>query len=46
MFAALSKAEEEAGLLGSGKIGLRKMWTELLKTRGLRIQDHSLVSAT
>lgn len=43
LFAALTKAEEAEGLLGTGQIGLRKHWVELLKKRGLRIDGHELL---
>ena len=42
-FAKLSAAEEEAGLLGSGRIGMKKGWTTLLREKGLKVQGHELM---
>jgi hypothetical protein len=44
MFARLTEAEEAEGLLGGRRIGFRKQWIELLKTRGFEIREHKLVS--
>ena len=44
-FAVLTKTEEAKGLLGGGQIGLQKKWAELLKKQGLRIEEHTLLSA-
>ncbi len=42
-FALLTAAEEEAGLLGTGQIGLRKGWEKALSARGLRVEGHTLL---
>lgn len=44
-FAALTKAEEEAGLLSDSRIGTLRRWRQLLLARGVRIDDHTLVEA-
>lgn len=44
-FEALTKAEEEAGLLSSHRIGTLRQWRALLLEKGVRIDDHELVSA-
>jgi DNA phosphorothioation-associated putative methyltransferase len=43
MFKALSRSEEELGLLSRGDIGTRKQWETLLKAKKLHIKGHSLV---
>lgn len=43
-FAALSAQEEAAELLGSAAIGRRGAWEALLAERGLRIEDHQLLT--
>jgi len=42
-FAALTRAEEEAGLLSSNEIGTIRQWRKLLLEKGYRIDDHTLV---
>ena len=44
-FASLSEAEKDAGLLGKNDIGRRQQWDKLLKSKGLSIRDHTLVSS-
>jgi DNA phosphorothioation-associated putative methyltransferase len=43
-FAALTAQEEALGLLSRPDIGTRKCWLELLRSRGLRVEGHSIVS--
>ena len=44
-FARLSKAEEAAGLLeDTARIGFRTNWNNLLRTRGLEVRGHRLVT--
>jgi DNA phosphorothioation-associated putative methyltransferase len=44
-FAALTSAAEEHGLFAEPtKIGTRRQWADLLASKGLRVQGHSLVS--
>lgn len=41
-FAALTRAEEEAGLLSRADIGFKKSWRALLQERGLPVANHAL----
>lgn len=44
-FAALTRAAEEHGLFTAPtKIGTRRQWADLLASKGLRVQGHSLVA--
>lgn len=42
-FAALTAAEEAAGLLGGNDIGFARQWEALLEQRGLTVSGHKLV---
>ncbi|AFM12964.1 DNA phosphorothioation-associated putative methyltransferase [Turneriella parva] len=42
-FSQLSRAEEEAGLLGRNDIGTVEGWLKLLAARGMRVDGHSLM---
>lgn len=42
-FQALTRQEEEAGLLCSTEIGFRRQWQELLTARGLDLLGHTLI---
>lgn len=43
LFEALTRAEDEAGLLSTSDIGYRRQWNDLLTAKGLDLRGHSLV---
>ncbi len=43
-FSQLTRAEEEAGLLGHNHIGTVEGWQKLLAAKGVRVEGHALVS--
>ena len=42
-FAALTKREDELGLLSKNDIGYRKLWRSTLAERGLKIEGHTIL---
>ena len=42
-FQELTRQEEQAGLLNSNKIGHKKQWESLLKSKGFNVVGHQLV---
>ena len=45
-FRALTRQEEELGLLSRTDIGFRTQWDNILKERGLRVEDHRVSQAS